>query len=307
MRSKLTVAVVALAAITITACDEAPTATLAGGETPASGARGAAHNDAPFPVFHQGFNHGVFPWSDGEEAGPTGWCGDINHVDGREGADPQPSAGRGYATVAFGACNEYWTGVFSGVGLATFSGPASGPDPELLSTTWPASGFVQELDVHLDPADYAGGLAFIYTNSLCILATDTDPDLCDPDLPEPGDDPLPPSPYRYFPVFVVKGGPVSSSPLLVVTPDAAPLAAVTEPGWYTFRHVFGSEGGTLTVDFELRKDEQLLGSSPVLSTFITEESTSSFDVTDLGSGYIWFPVIAGPALPIDEQRLRRGR
>lgn len=50
-----------------------------------------------------------------------------------------------------------------------------------------------------------------------------------------------------------------------------------------------------------------MGTAPILSTFIAKELTSEFDVADLGSGYIWFPVIAGPPLPIDEQRLRRGR
>lgn len=285
MRTKLTVAVAALAAITFTACDETPTATLAGGETATSGAMGAANSSAPFPNFHQGFNHGVFPWIDGDDPGPTGWCGTVAHVDRRGGADLKPSAGRGYATVATGPCNEFWST------FVPASAPGSGPNFDLMSTTWPRGGFVQELDVHLDPADYADGLAFIYANSLCILTMGADPGVCDPELPPAA------SPFRYFPVFVGKGG----NALFVAG------AVVTEPGWYTFRHVFGSDSGTLTVDFEITKDGRVLGSVPVTSTFITAESTSSFDVADLGSGYIWFPEIFGPPLPIDEHRLRRGR
>jgi hypothetical protein len=199
--------------------------------------------------------------------------------------------------VTFGACNEFWSEVLEDMGQDPLSAPASGPNFDLMSTAWPASGFVQELDVYLDPAAYEGGLAFIYTNSLCILA---DTGACDPPPP-------PASPFRYFAVFVVDAGP---SLLLLDSPapDAVPFAAVDEAGWYTFRHVFGSDGGTLTVDFELRKDGRLLGVAPVRSTFISTEETSAFDVDDLGSGYIWFPLIArGVSLPIDEQRLRRGR
>lgn len=288
MKSKLAVAVLALAAITFTACDETPTATFAGGETAASGARGAANGNAPFPVFHQGFNHGVFPWIDGHppDAGPAGWCGTVIHVDGR-GADPRPSAGRGYATVAMGACNDFWKGQFGDPDAA--SAPASGPNFELMSTTWPTSGFVQELDVWLDPASYADGLAFIYANSLCVRALGPDDDVCDPQ-------PAAPSPFRYFPVFVAKGG----GALHVAG------ASVGEAGWYTFRHLFGSDGGALSVTFEIEKDDVVLGSEAVVATFLTAEATSSFDVADLGSGYVWFPLLAGPPLPIDEHRLRPG-
>lgn len=287
MKKRLTIVVAAFTTFALAACDDEPTG------PPAA---------APFPSFSQSFTDDVVPWSDGDEAGSTGWCGTIAHVDS-EDADPQPSAGPGYATVAFGACNQFWTDVFAELfpDAPAFSGPASGPDLELMSTTWPASGFVQQLDVHLDPADYADGLAFIYTNSLCILTTvGADPGRCDPLVPTEGDAE---SPFRYFPIFAAKGNGaivLLDSP----APDATPLAVVTEAGWYTFRHVFGSEDdGTLTVDFELGQDGSLLGSASVQNTFITEEATADFDVADLGSGYIWFPLISGPPLPIDEQRL----
>jgi hypothetical protein len=241
--------------------------------------------NAPFPTLHQGFEHDTEPWVDREVAGGLGWCGSIERVD-RGAGEVTPSAGSGFATVEDGACNAFWTDVF---GEAFTSAPAS-LHPDALSAVWPASGFVQELDVHLDPAAASDGLHFLYANSLCVLAddgtcatSDTDAGVFD---------------FRYFAV--------------AVTADGGTLSVagheVNEAGWYTFRHVFGSEAdGALTVDFQLVQDGQALVTEPIAGTLLTGESTSDLDVDDLGSGYVWFVSVAdGLELPIDEHRVRQG-
>lgn len=268
------------------ACDQAPTdpetvdaSSVADGDASKSSSA-MMNSNAPFPVFHQGFEHDTEAWIDGSDPGPLGWCGSIERVP-RGSGSVMPSAGSAHATVEDGACNAFWTGVF---GSEFTSGPASS-DLNLLSTGWPASGFVQELDVYLDPAETDDGVAFIYANSLCVFGSDPEP--CGVDFD-----------FRYFAVVVT------------AREGAMDVAGhpVTEAGWYTFRHVFGSQGdGTLTVDFQLMDDGRPLHSAPVEGTLLTGESTSDFDVEDLGSGYIWIVSIAdGLALPIDQHQLRPG-
>jgi hypothetical protein len=282
--------VAALLGLGLTGCDLADTAP-EGNESQGTAAPTAdsssptANSNAPFPVFHQGFNQGVEPWVGNETPGPFGWCGTIERVDRRSGSGIAPSAGRAYATVEDGPCNDFYA-------FIPGSAPASGPDPELLSTTWPRSGFVQQLDIYLDPEGYGTDEGFTYANSVCTLTDGS----CVPG----------PTAFTYFAIQVVKDG----DDLLVAGQDVG-----AEPGWYTFRHVFGSEGGTLTVDFELVENGQPLLTTPITTTFrpgppgeSDPPLTSSFDVADLGSGYIWFVSIAKDLkLPIDEHILRRGR
>jgi hypothetical protein len=274
----------------IAGCDSAD-ATLEGrvnqdSPAPASDHESAtAKSDAPVPVFYQGFNHGVEPWVGNETDGPFGWCGTIERVERLDKPNLQPSAGRAFATVENGLCNDFWT-------TAGFpsSAPASGPDPDLLSTTWPVGGFVQQLDVYLDPAMFSSGQGFVYANSLCVL---TDEGTCFPEDLSTG------APqFNYFAIQVTK----ENGDLLVNGHD------INKPGWYTFRHVFGSSAGKLTVDFELLKNGRPLQTSPITSTLLSGQDTSEFGVADLGSGYVWFVSIAdGVELPIDEHLVRRGQ
>lgn len=279
----------ALATLVVAAmgCEQAPTdpetadASSVAEEDASTSSSAMMNSDAPFPVFHQGFEQDTEAWVDASDPGPLGWCGSIDRVP-RGSGSVMPSAGRAHATVEDGACNEFWTGVF---GSAFTSAPAS-LDPDLLSTGWPASGFVQELDIYLDPGETGDGVAFIYANSLCVFGPDPDP--CGVDFD-----------FRYFAVVVT------------ASEGAMDVAGhqVTEAGWYTFRHVFGSEAdGTLTVDFQLVDDGRTLHTEPIEGTLLTGESTSDFDVDDLGSGYVWFVSVAdGLALPIDQHQLRPGR
>lgn len=227
-----------------------------------------------FPTYHQGFNHETHPWADNSMEGFWGWCGTVT-LKNRKSGDLKPSAGLGYATVEFGACNEYWVENF---------GDASGPatfDAALWSESWPDSGFIHELDIYLDADqyDFDNGLAFSYANSLYYSAL--------------------PYPFIYFGLDVEK---VEGS--LEVNGYEVP-----EEGWYTFREVFGEDTqGHPTVEFQLLEHGKLLYSTELTETLFGGEPTTSLMANDLGSGYIWFPAIAeGVALAIDEYRLRPGK
>lgn len=271
-------------------CEQTPT-------TPdASTAASMTNSNAPFQTWHQGFNHDTEGWYGGETEGVLGWCGEIEHVDRRE-SDLEPSAGRGYATVAQGECNEHWDEVFSPPGATLVNGPyAPGPDFALFSETWPTSGLATELDIYLDPTWTANplepgtvnffapsGTVFTYLASLRLLDSPADENAT----------------FMYFGVAVF--------------PDNGALSildhSVTEAGWYTFRHVFRDEGGELAVDFQLvQRNGGILFTEPLETEFFSGEPTSSFVSTDLGSGYLFFPAISpGIQLPIDEHRVRQGR
>lgn len=337
MRRILAITTSLLLVAAVWACDEPPTdlgtadraepSVAATGPGADASAATLPSSSASFKTFHQGFNRDTEPWITKEDPGPLGWCGSIERISrtssvpGRGGSPGPvargnpgpvlPSVGGGYALVEHGRCNDFFA---FGDGFS-FDGATSAPatlTPELLSTTYPPSGFVQQLDVYLDPAYPAGvdgpdydtsegtveglvqtldggiaaavdGVVLHYANSLCVLAeggcTTFD--------------------FRYFDIAVTKDGGV-----LEVAGHP-----VTEAGWYTFRHVFGSDAaGNLTVEFQLRRKGRTLFTEPVESTFLTGEATSDFAVDDLGSGYIWFVSIAdGLELPIDEHVLRRGK
>lgn len=302
---RLTVLTLAVAGSAL-ACDEVPTtpdATVeAGGEPtsaverygPGASAASMMHSNAPFTTWKQGFDHDLEPWN--RFTASSAWCGSAERVDGR-GADPSPSAGRGYATLEHGECIPFFS--------PATSAPASGPVPNLMSTTWPTGGFVQQVDVYLDPGYPSGTAAgpssptfgpsgvtvantgdvvFMFAASVCLLNAD-------------GSCPIPAG-LRYFAVPVTR-----DDGALEVAGES-----VTEPDWYTFRYRFGDDGGDLSVEFQLIRDDRLVASTAVTETYLTSGYTSRFQAAGVGSGYLWFPSIAdGLELPIDEHTLRRGR
>lgn len=252
------------------ACDVAPVEPdTAPGVTDAD--RDMTRSAASFRTWRQGFDHGTGGWIDAATPGPGGWCGGIEAVVRGEGP-VAPAAGRGYALVRFGDCNEYW----AGNGFAAGSGPYS-PGAGY-ATAWPEGGYVVELEIWLDPA-WTAPMPFLYTVSFSVL-----------DLAYPND-------LRYLTVPVTAG----SGGLEVAGHP------VGEAGWYTFRHRFADDGGALSVTFELERHGRTLAAVPATSTAFTAEPVRSFEAANTGSGYVWFVSIApGLDLPVDEHRVRRG-
>jgi hypothetical protein len=261
------------------------------------------NSKAGFVTWHQGFEHNTEGWYDASTAGPLGWCGAIESVNSRGrdgGAVPAPSAGRAYATVENGLCNEFW----SLMGVPGGAPYAPGPDLALYSDAWPESGYVTELDIWLDPAwsgNYLGNFGF------------------------PGSGSSPYAVIQYaatiFPTDY-KAGDFHTGPHYFAEVEAVPgeealtvaQARIEEAGWYTFRFVFTDVAGDVWVDFELAERSgptlavveniapvDLMG--PFKFPFTDELLTSEY-----GSGHVWFFDIAfGLQLPIDEHRVRRGR
>jgi len=263
------------------------------------------NSEASFPVFRQGFNHDLYPWGLGTFDSGL-WCGSIEQVKKGTG-DIKPSKGRAFAKIQHGKCIEGFRPLTSA--------PASGPVPDLQVNSIPGNGYVQQIDVYLDPKypslidgpDYGSGtegiiippdnsdgptyplpkvndVVLTYAVSICVLN-------------ENGTCPIPDG-FRYFPISVTKED------------DIMKVAnyKVTKAGWYTFRHLFGSDArGNLTVDFELVKDGRTMGSVAIENTLNTNEETSGFKTNNLGNGYSWFPSIAdGLMLPIDEFMFKPG-
>lgn len=220
------------------------------------------------PAWFQGFEQNTAGWYTDDTPGPVGWCGDITRYE--LGSGPvDPSVGYSYAVVENGSCNAYWTNL-GWVSSGPYS-PFGG-----FSETWPQSGFVTELDIYLDPA-WVAGTGFDYYVSMRILSDGS---------------------FRYFLFPVEKTGGV----LLVSEQE------IGAAGWYTFRVRFGEEDGQLEVTFELSRDGRVMFAQPVTTTAFTGESTSSFSVTDVGTGYVWFNAITdGLQLPIDQQMYRPGQ
>lgn len=280
MRKLLSLVLVAgLAAV---ACDQAPTSTEASTEadaaaevpgplTAATSSSAMTNSEAPFQAWQQGFQHDTDGWVSQEDPGPFGWCGTIQRVDRRTG-DLAPSAGSGYAIVEHGACNDFYQPFFP-----DGSAPASA-DPDLFSTTFPTGGYVNQVDIYLDPG-WEDGTGFGYAVSFQVL---------DEDFPN----------FRYFFLPVSKSG----GTLSVAGHE------VGEAGWYTFRHRFTEEEGALSVAFELARNGQTLFTRETGETLLTGETASDFDASNTSNGYIWFVSISdGLGLAIDENRVRRGR
>lgn len=228
--------------------------------------------NAAFPTFHHNFNHDLGPWVDGSVEGEAGWCGTVQLRD-RRSSDIKPSAGRGFATVMHGSCNEFW------IGQGFESSAPGGGDPAYFSSSFPKSGFIQQLDVYLDPDAFEQGLAFVYSNSLF--------------YPELGFG------FRYFPIEVIKAG----EALYVDGFE------VNDARWYTFKYLFDQNAdGDLLVNFELLQKGQSLYDTSIERTLLTGEATSGFEADSMRSGYIWFVSIQeGVELPIDEHVLRPGK
>lgn len=204
--------------------------------------------------------------------GELGWCGTFQLQD-RRSSDIKPSAGRGFATVMHGPCNDFWT-------ERGFKSSAPASDfPEYWGGSFPESGFVQQLDIYLDPDAFKQGSAFIYSNSLF--------------YPEIGFG------FRYFSIEVNK----AREALWVDDFE------VNEAKWYTFRYIFGQDAeGDLLVNFELLQNGHSLYKTSIDHTFLTGEATSGFEADSMRSGYIWFVSIQeGVELPIDEHVLRPGK
>jgi hypothetical protein len=257
-------ATLALAFLTAVACQEQLTRpdTSVQSET----AYSMTNSNAPFRTWHQGFETGTYGWIASAIAGPDGWCGT---VDRREGA-AAASAGHAYAVVSFGACNAFWTA--NGFASSGPYSPGAGyPSP------WPPSGYVMELDIHLDPQG-SPATTFVYAVSFEVFDQGT-------------------LRYLFVPVLENNGA------LYVAGHD------VTQAGWYSFRHVFSDDAGNLAVTFELaRAHGPVLHTEPATTTAFTGEPVSSFETANVGAGYVWFVDIApGLELAIDQHQVRRGR
>jgi hypothetical protein len=235
-------------------------------------------------TFQQSFDNNTDGWVTGETSGQQGWCGDLTQH-GADSGPTTPSAGEGYAAAAGAACNSYWqdqgfprSGPFS---------PSGG-----FSSTWPENGFVNEIDIYLDPS-WAAGMGFGY--SVSVLDQDGN------HLKSKGH-----SGYFIFHVAADSSTGdllLATSNQLAFTPpqnlESGEHLEVPGAGWYTFRHTFRDDGGTLAVDLEVLRGEEVL--------FETMHSTS-FDIAETvgGNEYAWFTFIPdGLRLPVDEHRLRQ--
>lgn len=226
------------------------------------------HSNAPFPVWHQGFEQGTGSWLTDDVPGQNGWCGDIAAVQ-----DPSmASAGRSFATVSMGACNAFWQD-----NGWTASGPA-GNGAGLLNP-FPEGGYVMELDIYLDPSWTAES---VFTLAISLYLLDR------------------PFPYGFRYVMV----PVTADEAGLYVAGHS----VDDAGWYTFRYRVGSDAGQLALSFELADHGRALFSMSLTSTAYYGDNTSEYAVSNIGNGYFWFVAIAdGLDLPIDEHQVRRGR
>lgn len=233
-------------------------------------------------MFHQSFDSNTDGWVTGETSGQQGWCGDLAQH-GTGSGPVSPSAGDGYAAATGAACNSYWqdqgfprSGPFS---------PSGG-----FSSTWPENGFVNEIDIYLNP-NWPAGKGFGFS----VSALDQDGNHLKSDRHS-----------GYF-IFHVSADSstgdllLSTSNQLAFTPpqnlESGEHLEVPGAGWYTFRHTFRDDGGSLAVDLEVLRDGDVL--------FETTHSTS-FDTAKTvgGNEYAWLTFVTdGLQLPIDEHRL----
>lgn len=229
----------------------------------------AAAQPEPFTEWHHPFEGDTEGWITDTTPGEEGWCGEIENRDATRGSR-EASEGEGYAVVRPGPCNDYWRDFGFDAATGPYSPGAGYP------RAWPEGGYTSEIDVYLDPEE---GTDFTLAQSV-VLEAPADPE----------------NAIRYFFTSVV----AEEAGLTVLG------EGVTEPGWYTLRHVFGDEEGMLTVNAELVRDGEVVASAPVRMTAMSGEETSSFEVDSLGSGYTWFASIGeGTEVAIDEHRVRR--
>mgnify|MGYP001820347285 FL=1 len=269
-------------------------ATLATGVTAA-----LAESQAPFQNWHQGFQEDTAGWYDASTPGPVGWCGDISRVtrDDMAPDDPGPSAGKAYATVSFGLCNEFWGS------LGVIGAPyAPGPDLKIALNAWPKAGYVTDLDVYLDPAwsgAYQGNFEFAGVPASTLIqyaARIFEKDYLVGDIHT--------GPHYFVDVEAVSGQ------------EALSVGGYTvvEPAWYTFRFRFADSNGDVRVDFELldRTGGVLTTIDNIAPTNLQGPFRTPFtdpvETANYTTGWVWFFDIGlGLALPIDEHRQRPGR
>lgn len=260
----------------------------------------SAESPARLVPWHQGFEHDTNGWFDSTDAGALGWCGSIDRVTREDAAadSPGPSAGRGYATVSSGPCNNFWTSL--GVPFGAPYGP--GQDLQGAFRAWPGAGYVTDLDVYLDPAwsgNYYGNYEFAGVPASTIIqyaATIFEADYL------PGE--LHTGPHYFVDVQAAEG----QNALTVGN------YTVTEAGWYKFRFRFSDNDGDVQVDFELQdrsggKLAELANIEPtnLLGPFRTP-FTDAVETAGYSSGWVWFfDIASGLALPIDQHRQRPGR
>ena len=187
-----------------------------------------------------------------------------------------PTIGSGYGRVTGGGCIEQFADAFAP------SGPYSGG--VALSEVWPEGGFVEQVDIHLDPARHTGFDYFVPLSLLDVRRADG----------------LPAS-VRYTRVQVTSRG------------DALSVGGhtVDEEGWYTVRHRFTEdEQGMLSIDFELLDaGGELLGSHAVEqhlgATSLEDPQAIDVPVNNVGSAYVWFHLPDDEAVAIDRYVVRR--
>lgn len=228
----------------------------------------------PETIWEETFESGTGNWTTDETSGSMGWCGDIAQVSSG-GGSVSPSNGSGYATAAHGACNDFW--VDQGFPSSGPFGPFGEYNDEVGFES--DTGFMKELDVYLDPSWAAPDTSlFTYAISFDLLDTEY------------------PNNFRYFFVPVVK-------------PNEAVRVAgeeISAAGWYTFRHRLTSDDGSLAAEFELLRNGEVLVSQDLTATSQSGTDVSSFEVSNVGTGYAWFVAVRpGLQVPIDEQKLLR--
>lgn len=229
-----------------------------------------------FTTFHQTFDEDTESWMSKADEGATGWCGSIERVDRKAldagGADILPSSGSGYALVTHGACNDFYSESFP-----DGSAPGSSGMERFATSGFPKSGYVNALDIYLDP-DWPDGTGFGYAVSFQVV---------DEEFPN----------FRYMSLQVAK----SDGALMVGSHE------ILEAGWYTFEHIFQDAAGSLHVTLNLTKRGWLQHSESVAATMFTGEDIASFSTANTSNGYIWFTHISeGLALAIDEEQIRIG-
>lgn len=223
-----------------------------------------------FPGWSQDFSGDADEWFDLDDD----WCGSFELVSGDDG-DLTPTVGTGYAHVVGGECIEQF---------ADFepSGPYSGG--VAMADAWPEGGFVEELDLYLDPVVHSG---FDYYVPLSLYDVREAEGL--------------PASVRYTRVQVTEQG------------DALSVGGhtVEEAGWYTFRHRFtADENGMLAVDFELRDaDGQQVGSHAIEHHLgpsgLADPEPIEVRVDNVVNAYIWFHMPNDEVVAIDRYEVRR--
>lgn len=271
-------------ALVVTAVAALALALATGPLAPAAAQGHGGGQGAGFDNHRQHFNHDTAEWVGSEIDGPTGWCGSIERVDRREG-DLAPSTGRAYAVAEGDGCNDFWADVWGEVFEDLASGPFAALTPS--STAWPASGFVVQTDIYLDPdhEDYTGTFDYYVA-----IFDDSAPD------------PL----YLEVPVRAEEGD-LTVNGEGDLTVDGEEVATT---GWHTFTHRFSEDPeGYLAVEFELSvKGGPLLFTTDVTETTLFGDG-APLDIAaeDVRSGYVWLHLGDGEQLPIDTYQLRRGR